>query len=169
MAIEMKTEIFVNMTCGLEILPYLEGNPPIKVNFIRLQSTLLEQGHHEAFIKDLDYNFLMYLALGYECLVFDYTSRWKDRPSRAIWQGLELVKYCLNRCWFGKEIECPKGMHVYFKKSYDGFDKKTKRKLKYFRKFLFTDELRIESQCDKTDNDGNTQFYREVLEKWKDG
>lgn len=162
----MKTEIFINATNGIEILPYLEGNPPIKVNFIRLQSTLLEGGHHEAFINDVDYNFLMYLALGYECLVFDYTSRWKDRPSRAIWQGLELLKYCLHRAWWKQEIKCPRGMHVYFKKSYEGFHKKTKRKLKYFRKFLFTDKLNLVSQCDNTKHDGDDKFYKEILEKW---
>ena len=159
-------EIFINATCGIEVLQYLDLKDK-KVNFVRFQSTLLEGGYNEIFINDVDYNFLMYLALGYECIVFDYTSRWKDRPSRAIWQGLELIRYCLHRAWWNEEIKCERNMHIHFKKEYEGFQKKTKKRLKYFRKFLLTDGLRLFSVCKNTVHDGDHKFYKEILKKWK--
>ena len=119
--------IYLNLTNGLQALPNFIGEV---VRFIRFQSTLLEQGFLEKFLLEVDYDFLLNLAIGNQCVVYDFTSRWKDRrPSRAIWQGLPWIDYALNRCWFDREIECDKRMDRHFKTVYNGLDKKTKRKL----------------------------------------
>ena len=156
--------IYINLTNGVEALVDFIGE---EVRFMRLQSTLLEQGFLEKFLMELDYDFLMNLAIGNHCVIYDFTSRWKDRPSRAIWQGLPWIDYALNRCWFNQEIECDRRMDKHFKTVYNGLDKRTKRKLKYFRKFLLTDRLYYSSKCEQTENDGNDEFYKEVVDQWK--
>jgi hypothetical protein len=159
----MISKIYINLTNGIGALPDLIDQ---YVNFIRIQSTHLEQGWLEKVLINLDYDFLMNLALGTHCIIYDFSSRWKDRPSRAIWQGLPWIEYALTRCWFGKEIECERRMDKHFKIVYNNMDKKTKRKLKYFRKFLLTKTLTLSSVCAKTLHDGDSQFYKEILEKW---
>lgn len=156
---------FLNLTNGLEFLPDLEGE---EIHFIRLQSTACEQGRWNYILNTIDADFLMYLALGAHCFVYDMTSRYGGRrPSRAIWQGLEWIKYALNRCWFGVEIKCPYGQETHFKKLYDHkLTKPTKRRLRYFKNFLQTGALNIMTFCNETDNDSNFQFYKETLEKW---
>jgi len=159
--------IYINLTAGIEALinfaPY-----SIDLRFVRFQSTLLEQGHHEKFLADIDYDFLLNLAIGNQCVVYDFTSRWGDkRPSRAIWMGLPLIDYTLNRCWFGKEIECERRMDKHFKTVYSSLSKRTKNKFRYFKKFLLTDRLYYSYKCEPTNNDGDTDFYRGILDQWQ--
>jgi hypothetical protein len=162
----MKTKYFVNLTTGIEFLPDLEG---VEIHFLRLQSTACEQGRWNYILNTVDANFLMYLALGAECFVFDMTSRYGGRrPSRAIWQGLEWIKYSLNRAWFDEEIECPYGQHKHFQNIYDhNLYKKTKRRLKYFKNFLHTEAIDVKTFCHRTVKDSDFNFYRKVLEQWK--
>ena len=137
------------------------------IAFIRLQSTACEQGRWNFILNNIDSNFLMSLALGYECIVMDYSSRYGGkRPSRAIWQGLEWIRYALNRSWFDRESLCIYGQHRHFKKIYDhGLKKATKRRLKYFKKFLMTEELNLHPPAypQKTEHDGDIEYYREIL------
>ena len=157
---------FVNLTNGLDYLDYLKGLDRY-VNFIRIQSTHFEQGLHEIALVDLDNNFLMSLAIGCKCNILDMTSRYGGRrPSRAIWQGVEWIKYALNRAWFDREIECLYGQHIHFKTVYSKLQKRTKAKLKYYRKFLRVEELDINCFCGETKNDGDHEYYKELVEKW---
>jgi hypothetical protein len=95
-------EYFINLTAGLEHAKSFYIYP---LNYIRIQSTQLERKHLEHLLKDLDNNFLMKLAIGKECVVLDFTSRKKkNNTSRACWQGIPWIKYCLSRLWFEKEI-----------------------------------------------------------------
>lgn len=68
---------------------------------IRIQSTICEQKNWDRLIQDLDYDFLMNLALGHKCVVYDFGAK-KPIP-RAVYQGLEFVKYVLNSRWLDQE------------------------------------------------------------------
>lgn len=65
----MKQKIFINLTNGIEAIPELAISD---ISFIRIQSCHCERQKFELIIDNLDYNFLMYLALGYECIVYDF-------------------------------------------------------------------------------------------------
>jgi len=116
---------------------------------------------------DIDNNFLMMLAIGRKCIVLDCTSRKKkNNTSRACWQGLAWIRYCLNKIWFNKETELKYGMKAYFDEQYRLLDKCTKNKIKYYRKFLKTDSLDLHYLCKPTDNDGKTEFYKSIVDKY---
>ncbi|KKN68150.1 hypothetical protein LCGC14_0453750 [marine sediment metagenome] len=108
----------------------------------------------------------MNLALGNECIVYDYSPH-SDIP-RAIWQGLEWIKYALNRIWFNNEIipiinghNCIK----YFRICYNRLNKKTKKYIKYFKKFLNTDYLELVSITFNTKHDSDCEYYKRVVNK----
>ena len=88
---------YINLTNGVEAIPKLQGD----YRFIRIQSTVCEQKLWDRLIQDLDYDFLMNLALGHKCIVYDFGAR-KPIP-RAVYQGLEFIKYVLHRRWLNKE------------------------------------------------------------------
>jgi len=157
----MDTEIYLNLTNGLE---YLAGEKLSKYKVIRIQSTSCEQKRWDSILAELDYNFLFDLAIGKKCIVVDYSSK-KDKP-RAIYQGLEWIKYVINRIWFNREIiPYVRGTNVtkYFRQCYRAISKSTRKKIKYFRKFLLTDEIKIEVICQRTNNDNNIDFYKSIL------
>ncbi|KAI8471744.1 MAG: hypothetical protein J3K34DRAFT_520273 [Monoraphidium minutum] len=103
---------FVNLTNGIEALPMLHrlGLP---YSFVRICSTDIEQQNYEALITGLDANLLMHLAMGHRrapharprtrarvCCVWDLGSRNKKRGApRAVWAGLEFVRWCLESKW----------------------------------------------------------------------
>lgn len=154
---------FVNLTCGLEYLKGLDRY----INYIRIQSTWLEKGLLEQVLIDLDHNLLMHLAIGDSCMILDMTSRYHGRrPSRSIWQGVEWIKYVLNRIWFDREIKCLYGQHVHFKTAYSKLQKRTKTKFKYYRKFLRVEELDLNCFCGETKNDGDDGYYKDLVEEW---
>ena len=62
---------YINLTNGIEAIPRLSGN----YKFIRIQSTICEQKLWDKLIQELDYDFLMNLALGNECIVYDFWSK----------------------------------------------------------------------------------------------
>lgn len=51
----------------------------------------------------LDSNFLMNLAVGNTCIVYDYSQN-KEMP-RALYQGLEYIKFILYKRWFNFEYK----------------------------------------------------------------
>jgi len=140
---------FINLTNGIEFLPKV-SDP----NFIRIQSTWCEQKQWDRLLQDLDYNLLLWLSQGYPCVIWD-TSSTKEVP-RAIYQGVELIRYVLNRRWFDRiTIPWVKTYNCsdYFDKVYDRLEDKTKKKLDYFKKFLNTDEVLLGSACGRTNHD----------------
>ena len=156
----MKTKTYLNLTNGLEYLPQVEGDWSV----IRIQSSLCERKKWEDIILDLDYDFLLNLALGNKCIVVDYSA--KRIVPRAFWQGLEWVKYVLELVWFQREYEATcKGKFCldYFRQEYLKLDKGID-KVKYFRKFLLTDKLNLAIVCSQTNNDSKYEFYKKLLE-----
>lgn len=151
---------FVNLTNGIEAIPEIKG----EVGFIRIQSTACEQNRWEFIIQELDYTFLMAIALGYTVYVYDYSAR-KEIP-RALYKGLEFVRYVLNRDWLQQSVDVNVNGHNskdYFEEVYRSFRKRTKKKIKYFRKFLKTDTIDIVMVTDFTEHDGDYDYYRRVL------
>jgi hypothetical protein len=160
-------EWFINLTTGLEFLEDPTYQFLSVAAFLRLQSSHCETKQWDKIISDLDNNFLMKLAIGRKCIVLDCTSRKnKNNTSRACWQGLSWIKYCLYRTWFYKEIELEQGMTPYFRTQYNALPRFIRRKLKYYRKFLRTNELDLHYVCRPTDNDGNDEFYRMIVDKY---
>lgn len=94
---------YVNLTNGIEAIPRLQqlGLP---YRFLRLPSTRCEQQQFEQLMNDLDADLLMRLALGQCCLVHDFGSRNKKRGApRAVWYGLEFIRFALRRLWLGEQ------------------------------------------------------------------
>lgn len=150
-------KIYYNLTNGIEF-----SNK--KSLFIRIQSSLCEAKKWDKILNDLDYNFLMDLAMGHEIIIID-SSQKKIKP-RAIYQGIPWIKYALTRRWYNRiELVFVKRNNVsnYFNKEYHSLSKETKRKLDYFRKFLFHDEIKIRGIGLQTKKDGNYNFYKNKL------
>lgn len=165
---EENTEFFINLTTGLEWslkenYLWLSKNP----QFTRIQSTHFENKHFEIALKDVDNNLLMKLAIGRNCVILDCTSRKvKNNTSRACWQGIAWIKYCLERVWFHRKIKCNRGMHDHFDKEFNKLSRCTLKKLKYYRKFLLTDKVKLWYLCDPTDNDSNLEYYKQIVKEY---
>lgn len=159
--------VYVNLTNGIEAIPQIQE----PYRFIRIQSTICEQKNWDRLIQELDYDFLMNIAVGNEVVVYDYGAR-KPIP-RAIYQGMEFIRYVLNRRWYGRvyrtdisrtnQVHIRKGCDAYFEQCYLGLEDRTKKKLDYFKPFLLIDEVRISTVSFPTVHDGDKRYYREVL------
>ncbi|GLC37623.1 hypothetical protein PLESTB_001666900 [Pleodorina starrii] len=129
---------FVNLTNGIEALPMLE-ELQLPYSFVRIQSTACEQQNLEALVSELDANLLISLALGHCCLVYDCGSRGRDGTPRALWYGLEFVRYTLSKLWLRQP--CPallRGKNVArnFDAHIRSFRQSTVRRLQYYSKYL---------------------------------
>jgi len=147
---------YLNLTNGLEALPLFADNYRI----IRIQSTACEQKRWDYILADLDYNLLFDLALGNNCFIIDYTQR-KETP-RALFQGVEWIKFVLYKVWLDKEYKVMvRGNDTsrYFTEMYKTINAKTFNRLKYLRKFINTTEINLIAIGGKTTNDGNYGYY----------
>ncbi|MDR0926303.1 MAG: hypothetical protein LBO69_00870 [Ignavibacteria bacterium] len=157
-------KIFINLTNGIEALERY-GLALDAVHFVRIQSTYCENHSWDKMLQTLDSDFLMWLALGYECVVYDFGAG--NETSKAAYYGLEWLKYVLERRWFGREyIPLLKGRNVVteqFHKYYRELDKKTKRQMDYYKKFLMTEELHLTAVTAATMHDNQPEYYCEIL------
>lgn len=159
---------YINLTNGIEILPML----PKGYRFIRIQSTICEQKLWDRLIQELDYDFLINIALGNECVIYDYGAR-KPIP-RAVYQGIEFLKYVLHKCWLNEEYltncnrnnkaHIRKDCNSYFESCYKNLENRTKKKLNYFKPYV-VGEINIITVTDVTMHDGDKEFYRKILLK----
>ena len=83
---------FINLTNGLEFFDKVD-NP----QFLRIRSTTLERKDFLFLLMDLDHNFLMNLALGKECVVYDCGTN--KALSKTIYLGIPFIRYALQRRW----------------------------------------------------------------------
>ena len=156
---------YLNLTNGIEFIPKLSEHSNLK--FIRIQSTACEQKRWDFVLQELDYSFLLDLALGNNVTVVDYGAN--KEVSRACYQGVEWIKYALNNCWFGKDEKVfVRGTDAtnYFGECYAKLDKRTLKKLNYFKKFLATGSLHLDYQSTNTDKDGDYEYYKAILEEY---
>lgn len=155
------TNKYLNLTNGLE---YIDEVKDYKI--IRIQSTLCEAKCWDKLIADLDYNFLLDLAQGNIVEIYDTSS--KKKESRALYQGLQFIKYTLNRRWFNREEKVfVKGNDTtnYFRQEYSKLSQNTKKKLDYIKKFLNTDEIHIKTYCKKSFHDGQYEYFKTLLKE----
>lgn len=166
--------IYLNLTNGIEYLKDWELHeektickPIGSVRFIRIQSTQCEQKNWDMVIQDLDNDFLLNLAIGRHITVVDYSNH-INRAARAVAQGLQLIRYVLERRWFNRKVipivynfNCSK----YFDEVYRKLDKRTLKKIDYFKKFLLSDGVHLTGRSYTTNKDGKYDFYKEILEE----
>lgn len=157
------TKHFINLTNGIDSI---ERYGLKTYDFIRIQSTHCENKRFDLVVQHIDANFLMNLALGKICCVHDYSQK-RDVP-RAIWQGLEFIAFCCNKVWFGKTVDAigrsGHNMTDHFELIWQHeISDQLKNYLKYFRKFLNCEALRIEAITGSTIRDGKYDEYRNIL------
>lgn len=175
----MKTKNFINLTNGIEAFEYY-GERLHNPHFLRIQSTTLERKDWIKLFMELDYDFLMYLALGYECRVYDFGT---SKPySKTIYQGLPIIEYVLTKYWLGKEskpyrltrqgerVDADKKLYNFIYDTlftYNTTKEKqlVRNKLRYFKNYVRADYLNLVGVSMSTENDGNVPYYRELLHK----
>lgn len=98
---------FINLTNGLEALSALhELIPSAQLRFTRIQSSHCESGAYDKLLCGLDNELLFSLACGRQCYVYDFASRNKTcGVSRAIFLGVQFIKWSLAYLWF--HVEAP--------------------------------------------------------------
>lgn len=170
----MKTKVFLNLTNGVEAIPWMTGD----FSFVRIQSSQCEAKDWLKVLMGVDNDFLMWCAMGYECTVFDFSQR-KESP-RALFQGLSLIEYVLNRRWYGIE---PERVFIkngtcdttdYFKQVYVDLFRNNqtiekehlKKKLDYFKKFCNSDKVHIKQVGLSTIHDGDNGYYKSIIKKF---
>lgn len=159
----MKIKHFINLTNGIEAIREYSLK---EYSFIRIQSSKCERKKWDDIIQELDSNFLLNLALGNKCIVYDFSA--KKIVSRAIFQGIEFIKYALYKNWFNENIVVSvrgNNCFEYFNNSYKNLSKNNKNKLKYYKKFLNCDKLNLETVSNSTENDGKYEYYFSVLKE----
>lgn len=175
---------FINLTNGLEALPLLmNAGLHHHCGYIRIQSTYCEQGHLEKLISELDSSLLLHLALGHCCLVYDFGSRNKKRGApRAIWYGLEFIRYALARSWdlplLGDKVGTGGGQRAYLRghdasKSFEAhisqFSQSTRRRLRYFSNYMPSDGLtsiQLYGVYKATEHDVDFDYYRQIAQSY---
>lgn len=152
---------FVNLTNGIEAIRQFNLQD---YAFLRIQSTACEQKRWPFILDDLDANFLMSLALGHTCIIYDYGHNGKPR---SLWQGCEWIRYALERRWYGRTIRPSVHGHnvgAYFDACYSRLPDTTLRRLDYFGKFASGGAVNIEIVWGKTYLDGKYHTYAGLLE-----
>lgn len=174
----MKTKHFLNLTNGIEFANELNGKG-IDYEFIRIQSTTIERKDWIKLFNDLDHNFLLNLAIGNKCLVYDCGTNRLN--SKTIYYAIPLIRYILNREWHGitpETVYIGNRNNIVQTESIDYFNhifnslftfnttkekQAVKTKLRYYKRFLNSNEVLIEGVSKSTSNDGNYSLYKEML------
>ena len=152
----MKT--FLNLTNGLLYDGPFDG-------FIRIQSCACEGKHWDRVIEDIDHNFLMLLALGYPIQIVDYSAR-KQVP-RSLYQGLEWIWFVCQMSWklpIDKVEVRGVNCYNYFLDCWMDLEKKHRKKLRYYRKFLNNPKKPI-IISGQTDKDGDYEYLSSLANK----
>lgn len=161
---------YLNLTNGIEAFKEM-SECLFDCGYVRVQSTMCEQKNWNRIIQELDYDFLLNLAIGNKCIVVDYGAN-KPIP-RALYQGIEFIKYALNKRWFDIDTNVIIKRSItsqgndstnYFQYEYNKLDDRTKKKLDYFKIFLNNDNvLDLSTISSSTLHDGDKQYYKDIL------
>lgn len=173
---------FVNLKNGIEAIPTLKRELQIvDYDFVRIQSSLLEAGNVERMILELDAALLAQLALGRSCFVWDFGSRdvvkGKGNP-RALWYGVEFVRFALRREWFpdgvGETAPPPvlrgKQVEKDWTNKLSMLSRGAKRKIRYYKQFIPEGvyDVRLIGVYRPTTHDDDVEFYRSTLFREED-
>lgn len=154
---------FVNLSNGVEAVPILRNLNLNLAGFLRIQSTACEQFHtkYAQILDECDASLLIRLALDEPCYVWDFGSRNPESGvPRALWYGLEWVRFACARSWGLAPSECKhrddalprallrgKDVRSTFEDRFRALPQRTARKLRYYRRF----------RCDPTVNPDDPQ------------
>ena len=130
---------YINLTNGIEAIREYHLSD---YSFIRIQSTACEQKLWDKLILDLDYDFLMNVALGNECVV---------------WCGKADDAY-VSRCANGVRHQ----VNDYFEQCFRSLSDQAIKKIKYFRPF-FRGKVDVRFVTKATTHDGNKAYYAQQL------
>lgn len=154
---------FLNLTNGLEYAPLMKVD-----GFVRIQSTHCEQKLWSRVIEDLDYSFLLPLVQGVDIHVYD-TSHRPDGNPRALFQGLEWIRFVVERRTFERDY-VPRvhnqNVVAYFRGESDRLSEYGKAKLKYLRKFARPGvALRLTGHSKHTKRDGDYDYFSALVKE----
>lgn len=162
----MKEKHYINLSNGILAI---EEYGLKDYSFIRIQSTACEQGNLDTIIESISDDLLMNLALGNcHCHLYDYGSR--TPIPRSFWMGVEWLKYVLHKIWFhttytpvnrrGK-LDTPLGS--YFELKFRELSDSSRKRIKYYRKWLMTDTLNIYTHAKHTTLDSQYDYMKTIL------
>jgi hypothetical protein len=147
---------WINLTNGLQAI---RDHGLTEYSVMRLQSTHCEQKRWGDVLASVPDEFLFRLAMGDECRVYDYGAR-KDVP-RAVWQGLEWVRYAVTLRWTGEAVT-PTGrartMGRYFAEQYQALTSRETARLDYFGA-MANAAPRISAVTEPTTHDGDKAWF----------
>lgn len=113
----------------------------------RIQSTQCEQKLWTTVLMQIPDDMLWHLSQGNKVLVHDRSE--KDRETRAMWQGLQLVKYFCELNWFRREPEITgrgnNSMKLYFREVYASTPRSVHKRFRYYLNHLVTDKIELTS------------------------
>eukprot|EP00931_Biecheleriopsis_adriatica_P056115 TRINITY_DN33257_c0_g1_i1.p1 TRINITY_DN33257_c0_g1~~TRINITY_DN33257_c0_g1_i1.p1 ORF type:complete len:330 (-),score=54.82 TRINITY_DN33257_c0_g1_i1:13-1002(-) len=180
-----KVKHFINLSNGVEAIKDLiaAGVDPESLCFCRFQSTFCEKRNFLGLLDNVDHHMLLHLALGYECRVYDLGSRgnrWLVEETgkgervyvpRAIWMGLEWIRYVLSRSWrLPEKTPMVKGRNVLaqFEQLWREVPMAMRTRFKYYRKVLTPElqELKLYGYYSKAKHDGQPEVHRDMLLDW---
>lgn len=159
----IKMKYYINLTNGLEVLK--DSNIKNNFSIIRIQSTACEQKRWNFILNQLSDDLLFNLAIGKLCIIYDYSVK-KEIP-RSIYQGIEWIKFVLYKYWLDIDY-IPrvrnKNCYRYFSDCYKELDRNIIKKLKYFKKFIITNKIKLIGISTKTMHDNDYNYYKNIIE-----
>lgn len=150
---------FLNLTNGIAWASAIKHD-----GLVRIQSTACEQKLWSDIIADLDYSFLIPLAMGRPCVIYDCGAR--KETSRAIWQGVEFIRAASTMRWMGRRIPVIWRGHdasVYAHQQIARLDRRAKSRLDYAGRFLATSNLSLRGVSVATTHDGDYEQFADLL------
>lgn len=161
-------DVWINLTNGIEILPYLLSRIPYK--FCRFRSCSFEQKNWNDAIADMPDDMLMNFALGVPQYIVDLGA---NRPCpRSLRQGFAIALRRISiswglpvdeHMWIFSRSGVPMRVGDDFARQAMRIDGKQKGRLDYFKRYLKTDKLKVDMMCAPTDNDGNYDMHSDII------
>lgn len=160
------THHYLNLTNGLE---HAADFPSANWHVLRIRSTTIEHKNWPQLFADLDHDLLFRLSQGERCIVYDCGCR--RAVSKTVGVGVPLIRYVLTAAWLGRNDAKDwtdwkdEAWHDVIERPLNRTALEAKRKLTYYRRWLRTDEVRLEGVSRMTTHDGDRAFYLGLLEK----
>lgn len=156
-------DTWLNLTNGVEVFDYIHDKS-FRPNFMRVQSTSLEQKLFDKVVSDIPADFIMRMVMGCDQYIVDFGAH--HTVPRALWQGIpyfvaayKLVNYGEHDLYFGRR-NCGDFLKVGepdFSKMMR-LDDKTVAALRYYGRYD-RGLGNIIMVCAKTYNDGNYEHF----------
>ncbi len=168
---------FINLSNGVEALADLE--PGASWAFIRLTSTALEQEDWlRIFGSEVSDDLLMWLAVGERCVLYDRGTHRKN--SKTVYLGAPVIRHVLASVWglatpaqvlgpgprTDQEV-CDRttiaGRALAAVTAPSRAAGEVLRRLRYYRRFLHTTEIRLTGSSLATEHDGDVAHQNQCL------